>query len=81
MVVHAERFLIVQVDFLGARPPEAVTASVLLGAIRDSIRETFGDFGRGSWPASHRTLNGSPARSELEEQPRAGKACARPARE
>ena len=42
---------------------------------------TVGDFGRGSWPASHRTLNGSPARSELEEQPRAGKACARPARE
>ena len=42
---------------------------------------TVGDFGRGSWPASHRTLNGSPARSELEEQPRAGKACARAARE
>ena len=40
-----------------------------------------GDFGRGSWPASHRTLNGSSAHSELEEQPRAGKACARPARE
>ena len=47
MVVQPQRHLIVRLELLHSMARVDIQASILLSAVRDAVRETFGDFGLG----------------------------------